>query len=123
MGSLGLVPHSLSPKNNGGGLGVPRPANGLRVSFDREPAKRDPGSQPILKATMRGVKTKARYTVAILAPAYLARPFFPPFPLYRASTSLHFLNNGNISRFTVPNFLVLIIFVSLSSKYIYRDRI
>lgn len=80
--------HTLYPRKTMAGpepFGVPRPGNGLRqrVSFDA--GETGPG-EPALKATMRGVKTKARYTVTILAPAYLhARNHFLV-PLYPAST-------------------------------------
>lgn len=66
MGSLGLVPHSLSPKNNGGGLGVPRPANGLRVSFDRGAGETGPGQPADLKGYNERSQNKSqiygRYT-------------------------------------------------------------
>lgn len=92
--------HTLYPRKTMAGpepFGVPRPGNGLRqrVSFDA--GETGPG-EPALKATMRGVKTKARYTVTILAPAYLhARNHFLV-PLYPASTSHSLFSTFNSQR-------------------------
>lgn len=92
--------HTLYPRKTMAGpepFGVPRPGNGLRqrVSFDA--GETGPG-EPALKATMRGVKTKARYTVTILAPAYLhARNHFLV-PLYPASASHPLFSTFNSQR-------------------------
>lgn len=76
MGSLAST-LSIPEKTMEQEFGVPRPGNACRSM----PAERDP-AEPALKATMRRVKTKARYTT--YAPAYhFLQPPLSSLPLSR----------------------------------------
>ena len=79
MGSLAST-LSIPEKTMEQEFGVPRPGNACRSM----PVERDP-AEPALKATMRRVKTKARYTT--YAPAYL-RPFSPATAFFASPFSI-----------------------------------